>query len=80
MRFVENFIEELFNVTGYQCEEWVGVKESITRFGIFADSAKPDVKVIFCLESARCKRKLDLLLPVHEPLALSWIASSNTKH
>ena len=56
---------------GYKCAEWVGVAESETRLGIFTASDMPDIKIVFCLDDGRFKRKFDLLLPVREPVALS---------
>ena len=70
VRHVDTFVDELFKSAGYDCEEWVGVKDSESRLGIFAERAHPKVKIILYLESKRLKRTFSLLLPVFEPLAL----------
>lgn len=70
VRLSESFIDGFFNDVGYQCAEWVGVAESETRLGIFNAIDKPDIRIVFCLDSGRFTRKFDFLLPVREPVAL----------
>lgn len=71
VRLSEFFIDEFFSDIGYTCAEWVGVAESETRLGIFAAADKPEIKIVFCLDDNRLKRKFDILLPVREQVALS---------
>lgn len=71
VRLSEFFIDEFFSDIGYTCAEWVGVAESETRLGIFMAVGKPEIKIVFCLDDNRLKRKFDLLLPVREQVALS---------
>jgi hypothetical protein len=71
VRLCEFFIDEFFSDIGYKCAEWVGVAELETRLGIFIVVDKPEVKIVFCLDDGRLKRKFDLLLPMREPVALS---------
>jgi len=78
VRLSEFFIDEFFSDIGYKCAEWVGVAESETRLGIFTAADKPEIKIVFCLDDNRLKRKFDLLLPVREPVALS--GAINLKH
>lgn len=78
VRLSEFFIDEFFSDIGYTCAEWVGVAESETRLGIFTAADKPEIKIVFCLDDNRLKRKFDLLLPVREPVALS--GAINVKH
>ena len=78
VRLSEFFIDEFFSDIGYTCVEWVGVAESETRLGIFTAADKPEIKIVFCLDDNRLKRKFDLLLPVREQVALS--GAINVKH
>lgn len=71
VRLSEFFIDEFFSDIGYTCVEWVGVAESETRLGIFTAADKPEIKIVFCLDDNRLKRKFDILLPVREQVALS---------
>lgn len=71
VRLSEFFIDEFFSNIGYTCAEWVGVAESETRLGIFTAADKPEIKIVFCLDDNRLKRKFDILLPVREQVALS---------
>ena len=78
VRLSEFFIDEFFSDIGYTCAEWVGVAESETRLGIFMAVGKPEIKIVFCLDDGRLKRKFDLLLPVREAVAL--LPDINVKH
>ena len=71
LKVMEHSIQELFDAIDYRCEEWVGVQDSGARLGIFGASDKPELKMVFCLESSRNILKCDLLLPVFETLPLS---------
>jgi hypothetical protein len=70
VRLCESFIDGFFGDVGYQCMEWVGVAESESRLGIFNDTHKPDIRIVFCLDIGRSVRKFNFLLPVREPAAL----------
>jgi hypothetical protein len=71
LRVRELLVEELFAEVGYCCEEWVGVEDSMARLGIFGSKHKPELKMVFCVESSRNTLKCDLLLPVSETIPLS---------
>jgi hypothetical protein len=77
LKVMEHLINELFAEVGYRCEEWVGVQDSQARLGIFGNENKPDMKMVFCVESSRNILKCDLLLPVSVPL--SYLAAES-KH
>jgi hypothetical protein len=75
LRMEEKLVEELFADIGYRCEEWVAVRDTRIRLGVFSDISRPRTKMVFCLESSYSIHKCDLLLPVVEPLLLPhWIA------
>ena len=70
LRVMEHLIEDLFAEVGYRCEEWVGVEDSAARLGIFGCENRPELKMVFCLESNRSVLKCDLHLPVFEMIPL----------
>lgn len=76
----EHRIEILFSHLGYLCAEWVGSADSQNRLGIFASAQQSGVKFVLCLDTAGSRRRFDLLLPVHEPVALpAWNPGSGSK-
>ena len=77
LKVMEHLIDELFAEVGYQCEEWVGVKDSAARLGIFGTRNRPELKMVFCVELSRNILKCDLLLPVSVPLSCLTV---ETKH
>jgi hypothetical protein len=70
LRVMERLIEELFAEVGYRCEEWLGVEDSAARLGIFGNKNRPELKMVFCLDSSRNILKCDLHLPIFEMIPL----------
>lgn len=66
LKVLEPLVEDLFSDLGYHCEEWVGIENAGPRLGIFGVAAKPESKMVFCLETNRDILKCDLLLPIYE--------------
>ncbi|HYA30830.1 MAG TPA: hypothetical protein VEI95_18580 [Acidobacteriota bacterium] len=64
VRVGEKLIEELFGELGFRPEEWIGIRGSDTRLGIFGTIDAPKLRMIFCLESVRHRQRCDLLLPI----------------
>jgi hypothetical protein len=79
LRVMEHLIEELFAEVGYRCEEWVGVEDSAARLGIFGSENRPELKMVFCLESNRNVLKCDLHLPIFEMIPLPCLTAGETK-
>lgn len=76
---MEHLIEELFAEVGYRCEEWVGVEDSAARLGIFGNENRPELKLVFCLESNRNILKCDLLLPIFEMIPMPYLTGDQTR-
>jgi len=79
LKVMEHLIEELCAEVGYRCEEWVGVEDSAARLGIFGNENRPELKMVFCLESNRNVLKCDLLLPIFEMIPMPCLTASETK-
>jgi len=79
LKVMEHLIEELFAEVDYRCEEWVGVEDSAARLGIFGNKNRPELKMVFCLESNRNVLKCDLLLPIFEMIPMPCLTADETK-
>jgi hypothetical protein len=79
LKVMEHLIEELFAEVDYLCEEWVGVEDSAARLGIFGNESRPELKMVFCLESNRNILKCDLLLPILEMIPMPCLTADETK-
>jgi hypothetical protein len=79
LKVMEHLIEELFAEVDYRCEEWVGVEDSAARLGIFGNESRPELKLVFCLESNRNVLKCDLLLPIFEMIPMPCLTADETK-
>jgi hypothetical protein len=79
IKIMEHLVEELFAEVDYRCEEWIGVEDSAARLGIFGTRNRPELKMVFCLESNRNILKCDLLLPIFELLPMRCLTADETK-
>jgi len=79
LRVAEQFVEDLFAEVGYRCEEWVGRDGSAARLGIFGTIDAPRLKVVFLIESARQRRRCDLLLPVIDKFPTPCLNDSESR-
>jgi hypothetical protein len=79
LKVMEHLIEELFAEVDYRCEEWVGVEDSAARLGIFGNETRPELKMVFCLESNRNTLKCDLLLPIFEMIPIPCLTADASK-
>jgi hypothetical protein len=79
LKVMEHIVEELFAEIDYSCEEWVGVEDSSARLGIFGNETRPELKMVFCLESNRNILKCDLLLPIFAMIPMPYLAADVSK-
>ena len=79
LKIVESSVEDLLNDLGYRCEEWIGVKDSGARLGIFGTPHKSETKLVFCLEFNRQVLKCDLLLPIYDTFSIPCLVAHQSR-
>lgn len=66
LKVTEVLIADLFARIGYGCKEWIGIEGASVRLGIFAPDDKPELKMVFGVQSLRHRLRCDLLLPASD--------------